>query len=116
MENHLGSKIRQLRELKGYSQEYVANQLGMSQRAYSKLETNQTRLDWLKITKIAEVLETAPLNIITFDKNLVFNNCTQSGKFEHFINQIPDKLIEQYELRIANLENEVKFLREQLTK
>lgn len=115
MEKQLGNKIRQLRELKGFSQEYIASELGISQRAYSKLEMNQTRLDWMKITKIAQILDMDPMDMISFDDNLIFNNCTQSGKFEQFINQIPDKLIEQYELRILNLENEIQFLREKLT-
>lgn len=116
MANQLGVKIRQLRELKGFTQDYIANELGISQRAYSKLETNQTRIDWIKITKIAEVLDMDPMDIATFDDNLIFNNCNQSGKFEQFINQIPEKLIEQYELRILNLENEIKFLREEIRK
>lgn len=107
----IGIKIRQLRELKGYSQEYIAHQMGVSQRAYSKLETNETRLDWDKLTKIAEILEMNPTDIASFDDNLIFNNCTQSGKFEKFINQIPEKLIEQYENRIEHLENEIEFLR-----
>ncbi|MCO5258511.1 MAG: helix-turn-helix domain-containing protein [Crocinitomicaceae bacterium] len=107
----IGGKIRQLRELKGYSQEYIANQMGISQRAYSKLETSETKLDWEKLTKISEILEIAPTDIASFDDNLIFNNCSQSGKFEQFINQIPEKLIEQYEKRIEYLEKEIDFLR-----
>ena len=111
MKNHLTNKIRQLRELKGFSQEYVANQLSISQRAYSKLETNQTRLDWLKITKIAQVLEMDPVDLISFDDNQIFNKRNQPG---NFINQIPEKLIEQYERQIERLENDIVFLKEQL--
>ena len=36
MDKRLGGKIRQIRELKGFSQDYVAAQLGISQRAYSE--------------------------------------------------------------------------------
>lgn len=116
MEKQIGKKVRQLRELKGYSQQYMADKLSVSQRAYSKMETNETRLDWSKITKIAEVLEMDPMDMISFDDNLIFNNCNQSGKFEQFINQIPDKLIEQYESRINFLEKEILFLREEIKK
>ena len=52
-----------------------------------------------------------PTDLVSFDDNLVFHNCTQSGKFNQFINQIPEKLIEQYEARIKALEEEVLFLR-----
>ena len=114
MKKEIGQKIRQIRELKGYSQEFVANKLGVSQRAYSKLETNETKLDWQKITKIAGVFEIDPLDIVSFDDNLVFHNCNQSGKFGQFYNNIPEKLIEQYEMRIKNLEDEIVFLRKEV--
>jgi transcriptional regulator with XRE-family HTH domain len=112
MKKEIGQKIRQIRELKGYSQEYIASKLGVSQRAFSKIETNETKVDWQKITKIAEILEIEPLDIVSFDDNLVFNNCNQSGKFEQFINQLPEKLMEQYDMRIKALEEELTFLRD----
>lgn len=114
MKKGIGSKIRQIRELKGYSQEYVAGKLGVSQRAYSKLETSETKLDWDKISQIADVFEIEPLDIVSFDDNLVFHNCNQSGKFGQFFNNFPEKLIEQYEKRIKGLEAEIEFLRNEL--
>ena len=45
MEKKLGQKIRMVRELKGFSQEYMAHALGLSQRGYSKLERDETKLD-----------------------------------------------------------------------
>ncbi|TAD85946.1 MAG: XRE family transcriptional regulator [Bacteroidetes bacterium] len=39
-----GTIIRQLRENKGLKQEQVAQQLGISQAAYSKIENNITKL------------------------------------------------------------------------
>lgn len=116
MKKEIGSKIRQIRELRGYSQEFVAHKLGISQRAFSKIETNQTKLDWEKVAGIAEVLEVDPMDMISFDDNLIFNNCSQSGKFEKFINNMPDKLIEQYELRIKSLNEEISYLRDLLAK
>lgn len=116
MKKETGHKVRQIRELKGYSQEYVANKLGISQRAYSKIETNQTKLDWERITKIAELFDVDPIDMISFDDNLIFNNCNQSGKFDNFINNMPERLIEQYEKRIKELSDEVVFLRNLLSK
>lgn len=116
MKKETGHKIRQIRELKGYSQEFVASKLGISQRAYSKIETNQTKIDWERITKIAELFEVDPIDMISFDDNLIFNNCNQSGKFETFINNMPERLIEQYEKRIDELSQEIQFLRRQIEK
>ena len=45
MDKRLGGKIRQIRELKGFTQDYLATQLGISQRAYSKLERDEIKLD-----------------------------------------------------------------------
>jgi transcriptional regulator with XRE-family HTH domain len=116
METKIGNKIRKIREIKGFSQEYLASKIGISQRAYSKLEANQIKIDWDRITLIAEILDVDPIDMLTFDDNLIFNNCNQSGKFEQFINQIPDKLIEQYEKRIEALEREIYFLKEIIKK
>lgn len=45
MENKaLMAKIRQLRELKGFSHEVMATELGITKRAYSKLERGDTQL------------------------------------------------------------------------
>ncbi|MEX0813080.1 MAG: helix-turn-helix transcriptional regulator [Chitinophagales bacterium] len=113
MEKQLGKKVRQIRELKGYSQEYMASKLGISQRAYSKLERDEIKLNWDKITEISQIFEIDPLDLVSFDDNLIFHNCTNAGKFKKFTNynQIPEKLIEQYEKRISSLEEEVVFLR-----
>ncbi len=39
----ISTKIKQLRDSHGYSQDYVAEQIGISQAAYSKLESGQTK-------------------------------------------------------------------------
>ena len=116
MKSGISEKIRKIRELKGYSQEFMANKLSISQRAYSKLENQETKLDWDRITLISKILEIDPIDIVTFDDSLVFHNCTQSGKFREFNNHFPKELKEQYEKRITHLEQEVLFLRNQLKK
>ena len=116
MEKNIGIKIRKLRELKGYSQEYMAQKLAVSQRAYSKLERNETKLDWGKITDISTILEIEPMDLVSFDDNLIFNNCTQSGKLNTFHIQSDDRLMGLYEKRMEKLEDEVKFLRELILK
>ena len=43
MNSNLGAIFRKFREFKGYSQEFVALKLGVSQRYYSKLERNEVK-------------------------------------------------------------------------
>lgn len=117
MEKAIGINIRKIRELKGLTQEYMASQLSLTQRAYSKLESGETRLHWNRMTEIAKILEVDPVDMVSFDDSLVFHNCTQSGKFGDIIhNNFPKELKEQYESRIQHLEKEVTFLRDQLRK
>lgn len=117
MEKSIGSKVRQIRELKGFSQDYIANELGISQRAYSKIERDEVKMDWEKITEISKIFEVDPLDIVQFDDNLVFHNCSNSGKINNQHNHfLPEKVIEQYEARIKQLEDEVSFLKNLIDK
>ena len=40
MNDTIAKNIRKYREIKGYSQEYVAHQLNINQASYAKLENN----------------------------------------------------------------------------
>jgi transcriptional regulator with XRE-family HTH domain len=106
-------KLKQLRELKNFTQEYMAQQLGLSTRAYSKIETGETQLTINRLNEISTILGVDPIEALGFDHQNIFNNYgTQEGNIG--LNQtfnLPDKLIEQYEKRIEQLESEVLFLR-----
>jgi transcriptional regulator with XRE-family HTH domain len=111
--DNIGYKIRKIRELKGFTQDYLAQKLNISQRAYSKIERGETKVDNERIGEVSEILEVDPIDLLVFDESYIFNNCVQAGgKFNHFINQLPEKLIEQYEARIKQLEEENRFLKD----
>ncbi len=92
----------------------MANVLEISQRAYSKIERNETKLDWDRIAIISKILEIEPVDLINFNDSMVFNNSPQSGKYHTFNNYISDKLVTMYDKRISSLEEEIKFLREMI--
>lgn len=52
-----GNAIRIQRVIKGYSQEYMASRLNISQNAYSKLEREETELSVKRAYEIAAILE-----------------------------------------------------------
>jgi transcriptional regulator with XRE-family HTH domain len=52
-----GTVIRKYREMRNYSQKYVASQLGISQNAYSKIENNITQLTVHHVKQLAQILE-----------------------------------------------------------
>jgi transcriptional regulator with XRE-family HTH domain len=93
-------KIKQLRELKNFTQEYIAQQLDLSTRAYSKIESGETQLTINRLNEISKILEIDPFEILRFDHNNIFNNCSQEGNYNTIGTttfQIPEKLIQQYE-------------------
>lgn len=50
-------KLKKQRRSLHYSQEFIANQLGISQKAYSDIENGKSTLKREYITKLAELLE-----------------------------------------------------------
>jgi len=48
-------RMRGLREQKGYTQQFVADMLGISQAAYSRLETGEVEVSLNKLFGLAEM-------------------------------------------------------------
>ena len=114
MIDHPELKIKQIRELKNVTQEYIDTKLGLSIRAYSKIETGETQLTINRLNEISKALGVDPIEVLGFDDKQVFNNCKQEGNYNtigqtHY--NFPEKLIQQYEKTIAVLEDEVKLLK-----
>jgi transcriptional regulator with XRE-family HTH domain len=68
------NNIKSLRELKNYTQEYMAEQLGITQAGYSKIEKGKTDLGYKKLEEIARILGVSVEGIITFDTQKYFNS------------------------------------------
>lgn len=73
----IGHKIKNIRELKNLTQEYMAERLDISQSAYSKLE-KESNISDEKLQQIAEVLEVKPEDIKEFDSQKYFNSITNT--------------------------------------
>lgn len=56
--------IRKLRTQKGYSQEYMAYELKISQKTYSNIENNKSLLTIEMVEKIAFILEVPFLELL----------------------------------------------------
>ena len=117
---HIGTKVRKLRELKGYSQEYVATQLKMVQTNYSKIERGETKdMTVTRLEEIAKVLEVDPGTILNFDDKQVLNNTSnhQEGGYSGnimYVKESFERERQQYQAQIKHLEEEVAFLRKML--
>lgn len=60
--------IRLERIRKNFTQQYVADEIGVSQSQYSRVEKGEISLDIEKVGKIIKVLEILPKDIIEFPK------------------------------------------------
>lgn len=59
-----GTIIRKHRELKNYTQDYVAKQMGISQNAYSKIENNYTQLTVKHVKELSRILQVSLLDLL----------------------------------------------------
>jgi transcriptional regulator with XRE-family HTH domain len=62
-----GTVIRKYRELRNYSQDYVARKMGISQNAYSKIENNITQLTVNHVKQISHILEVSIVDLLRDD-------------------------------------------------
>lgn len=113
---HLGLKIKKLRELRNFTQEYIANEIGLDQSAYSRLEKGETKITIDRLTKIASVLDIDPEDIFSFDESQIFNITTQNGHNGYIINIISDNERKLYEGQIQLLKEEIAYLKQTLDK
>ena len=70
----IGNNIKNIRELKNLTQEFVAEKLDISQSAYSRLEKGEIKISKEKLVQIAKVLEVKPEDIKEFDSQKYFNS------------------------------------------
>jgi transcriptional regulator with XRE-family HTH domain len=108
----IGQKIKKLRELKNLTQSHVANELGITQSAYSKLEMGETEITYQKLTRISEILGMSPEEITSFNEQMIFNvmhNQTGNG----FVLQkgLSDNEKRLYENQIQSLKDEIQYLK-----
>ena len=62
-----GTVIRKFREMRNYSQEYVAGKMGISQNAYSKIENGITQLTVSHVRQISTILEISIMDLLKDD-------------------------------------------------
>lgn len=74
----VGDKIRNLRILKGFSQENMSELLQMSLVAYGDIERNKKDVNLKRLEQIAKVLEMSVSDILTFGEKIsnFFDQCS----------------------------------------
>jgi transcriptional regulator with XRE-family HTH domain len=110
----IGGCIRFWREARNYTEEYMAGQLGISQSAYSRIESGKTKLDGERFFKIAGILNISPEELSPKGDNL--HGRIRSGGSEKPASvsseerELYEKLISSNEKTIYLLQNVLAFL------
>jgi transcriptional regulator with XRE-family HTH domain len=68
-----GVNIKKLRELKNYTQAYMAEKLNLSVSGYGKIERDETEVTINRLKEIARILEVDEQTVLGFNENIVFN-------------------------------------------
>jgi transcriptional regulator with XRE-family HTH domain len=98
--------MKRIRLLKGYSQENVAYDLGISKGAYSKIENGQTNIPLKRLYDIAKVLE---VDIIEFFKPSSFESNIKEAPKDYGFATKGD--IEEIRKMIQELSKEVNSIK-----
>lgn len=112
-------KIKTFRELKNFTQEYMAEKLGISQAAYSKIESGATKLSYSKVVDIAKVFEVQVEELLAFDSQKYFNsfnNVKGSNNGSVTINVEEGDIKTLYEDKIRLLEKLLNITESELNK
>ena len=118
MENDLenitiAQNIRKIRDIRGFTQEFVAEKLELSQSAYSKIEQGKIFLTEEVKEKIAKTLGVSKKLLESYNDNMIFNYCNQSGNVgdHHTYNHNPiEKLETVYAQLLAEKDARIKML------
>ena len=109
MMNTIGTKIRKIREERGIKQESIADEMGITQSSYGRLEKDDNRLTVTKLIKISEILNVS-ISTLFGEKaaNIIHENRGDNAQ-AHI-----ETLVHQDKEYIESLKEEIKFLRKLL--
>lgn len=109
--------MRILREVNGYTQEYIASELGINQNTYSKLESGQTRLTVDRVKKLAELYKVDSEYFLADETPVINYNTgvnshggpihTYNSNDSELIKNLYDQLLEEKNEKIKILQTEL---------
>ena len=115
----LSKKLKSIRKLRNFTQETVAEKLGISTYSYAKIERGETDIKYSRLQQIAKIMGIKLEDLFSMDDKKVFNLIGEIGDNNTSIEQLGIKyeqeknthIIEQQQKEIDYL----KLLNNQLT-
>jgi transcriptional regulator with XRE-family HTH domain len=120
----IAQNIKNIRELKNFTQDYMATQLDITQGAYSKIERGETDMPLSRLEQIAKILGIKLLDIIGFDEGKIClyiskdkyadNSKHGNGSKGFVVNSNFSEKEKLYEQMIQQQKEEIVFLKKML--
>ncbi len=112
----IGKNIRKFRELKGYSQEYMANEMELTQTSYAKLESNSTKISVERLFTIAKLLETDVADILELNKQTIYHQDIKEHSIGHQeVQNLHQDNKEVYEKLLQSKDEQIALLKSLLS-
>jgi transcriptional regulator with XRE-family HTH domain len=107
-----GTKIRLIRLSRGLNQEGVAQQLGIKQNAYSKIETNQSKVSDAMVDKLATIFGVSAEDIKSPEPIIInFHDNHQGAVINHGeIKNQNEQLLQQLTQQLAVKDKQIEEL------
>ena len=117
---NIGENIKNLRELKNYSQSAMAKMLEVSQKTYSNIEMSGNKITVELIEKIAKILNVSFNKVLELNAEAILNNTNQTGGISQLnaapsTNNLGEKNFEIYEKLILEKDEVITSLKEMIT-
>ena len=109
----LTQKIKQRRKERGYNQGYMANQLGITSSAYSKIERGETKIDTARLKKLSEVLEFDLGDFLNDERIVIAHNsdCNVNGYNNIESYHSNEDQVKMWERMFEHMKEEIASLR-----
>jgi len=113
--NNIGFNIKRIREQKGYSQEFMASKLDISQASYARIESQEIRLSIERLQKIANILETDILTFLDSSKLSIQTQTNTNGAYGNgYVENLYIENKETLKKLIQTMENENQYLKTEI--
>lgn len=107
----IADNIRIIRENLGYSQEYMATLLNITQQAYSSLEKNADKITIKRLKEISKIFDVKIITLLDEESAFIQQNFNQKGGYAATLINMSNN-IDSYEKLVSNMQDEINFLRE----
>ncbi|MDQ5908641.1 MAG: hypothetical protein QG599_733 [Pseudomonadota bacterium] len=113
---NVSDKIRFMRQLKGWSQEQMAEKLEMSPNGYANIERGITDVQISRLEQIADAFWTSINELMNFGEKSILYYCGDNNTITNLqtLNASPESLtveLQKHQILLQHKDKEIKYLK-----